>query len=83
MKYLYVMAKNAERNIKNLRLWAEPEPVCVLFIVILLSMRDFGLGKTFSAEYIQVVRFFPCLRGGLSASADISRGIMVIIWGDI
>ena len=38
IKYVgvHVMANKAEQNIKNICLWAEPEPVCILFLLILL-----------------------------------------------
>ena len=42
------------------------------------SKRDFRLGDcdTFSADYMEVMQFFPCFRGGFWG-ADISRGITV------
>ena len=55
------MAKKAKWNIKNLRIWEEPEPVCVLFLLIsLLPRMILGMEETFSADYMEVVRFCPC-----------------------
>ena len=53
---------------KNLRLWAEPEPVCVLFLLIILlpcMILDLGDCETLSTDYMKVheVRFFPRLIG--------------------
>ena len=55
------MAKKAEWNIKNLRSWAEPETACVLLVLVILLpsvILDLGDCETFSADYMEIVRFF-------------------------
>ena len=38
---------------------------------------DLGDCETFSVDYMEVIRFLPCFRGGLFTGADISPGITV------
>ena len=59
-------------------LFSDSSSLCRVCMIL-----DLGDCETFFANYMEVVRFFPCFRGGLSAGADISWGIMVVIFEHI
>ena len=66
IKYVGAMAKKAERNIKNLRLWPGPEPVYFRILLLCAEYAWFSTWETvkLSVRIMEVVRYFPCLRAG-------------------
>ena len=67
---------------KNLHLWAEPEPDCSLKILFLLIIvlpcviLDLGDCETFSADYMEVVRFRGGFRGADYPQMWIYHGVL-------
>ena len=54
------MAKKAERNINKFSLWAKSEPGFLFLLILLLPCMILDC-EAFSAGYMEVVWFFPCV----------------------
>ena len=52
------MTKSSFMGMNRANLFSDSSSLCRVYVIL-----DLGDCETFSADYMEVVRFFPCLRG--------------------